>query len=106
MDVAGLPIWGQLSIVGVLVSVIVLAVVTVLKGDLITKREQDRRDAKHAAEIEARDKQISEWRALWQASQDALTRTLDGTSKVVQTLEVFERFIQSLPSETDDDDGR
>lgn len=103
MDVAGLPIWGQLSIGGILVSVIVLAVVAVLKGDLITKREQDRRDAKHAAEIVAKDQEIRDWKELWQASQDSLTKALDGTSKAVGTMEVFEGFIKSIPIPQDDD---
>lgn len=98
----GLPMWGQLSIAGILLGIVAFGVLAVLKGDLVTKREQDRRDAKHAAELAARDQQISEWRTLWQSSQDALTRTLDGNSQMIQTMEVFERFIKSLPSGGDD----
>ena len=102
------PLWGSLSVGGILLGIVGWVVVQIFRGGLITNREQDRRDNLHKAEIEAeqtrhaadlaaaneRSKQWQETALNLLALDTTKTETLE---RVAELAEVLEAFLQSLP---------
>jgi cell division septum initiation protein DivIVA len=103
-----IPLWGSLSVGGILLGIVGWVVVAIFRGGLITNREQDRRDAQHKAEIEAErlrhaaellaaNERSRQWQEAWQAAIALDTTKTATMERVADLAEVLEAFLQSLP---------
>ena len=102
------PLWGSLSIGGILLGIVGWVVVQIFRGGLITNREQDRRDAqhnaemdaeriRHAADLAAANKRSEQWQEAWQASIALDTTKTATMERVADLADVMEAFLHSLP---------
>ena len=108
MTELGIPIVGQYSILGVLLVAVGWVFVAILRGGLITGREQDRRDAeheadisaereRHAAELAAANKRAEKWQEAWQAGQDTIVVLTPALKDISVFAEFGKKFMDSLP---------
>lgn len=112
------PVWGQFSILGILLGIVVTGLVMILRGELITGKRQDQIDAQHeaeisavrveaAAQIAAAERRSEKWQEAYQASQTVQAQTTATLEKVTSLTEVFELFLNALrrvvPLEAGDD---
>lgn len=110
----GIPIVGQYSILGVLLSLVIYGVVAIVRGKLITERRQDQIDAEHKAEIEAErarsraelaaaEERTKVWQELYKDSQSVVAQNTETGARLVTTVEAFEHFLKSFPKLPGDD---
>lgn len=92
MDLS-IPGWGQVSIAGALLGIVVWVVVAVLSGRLVTRsRLED--EQKHTAEANERS---DKWQEAYQASQSVNLQWVDVVSRFTALADVFEAFMNALP---------
>lgn len=108
MSSLDIPVWGQISILGILVTIIGWIIFSILQGNLITGKRQDQIDANHRAELEAERERFQTeleaerarsraWQEAWQAGQNLAAQQTETISLIASLAEVFQDFIQSLP---------
>lgn len=118
MDLS-IPIWGQLSIVGLLLGLVGTILVMILRGDLITGKQQDRLNKAHevelaelnkthaeeleaervrsAAELDRAEERSRAWQEAWQAGQSLASQQTDTIARLTNIAEVLEKVLRSLP---------
>lgn len=81
-----LPVWGQWSVLGILVSIIVFVIILLLKGDLVTRKH-----------VDSVQKTADSWQKAWETSmqvQASMTLVLE---KMMTVAETMEHLLVSLP---------
>lgn len=85
-SLAELPVWGQWSIFGILISVIALVVVLILKGELVSRKQLD-----------AVQKTADSWQKAWETLVQAQASSTIVLEKVKTLSDTLEHVLTSLP---------
>lgn len=87
-----LPIWGQWSILGTLVSIIVFVLVRVLQGELVPRKQLD-----------AVQKTADSWQKAWETAMQVQASTTIVLERVNTLADTLEHVLTSLPAPTQGD---
>lgn len=88
-SLAELPVWGQWSVLGILLSVIVFGVVLVLKGLLVPR-----------SQLDAVQKTADSWQKAWETSMQVQASTTIVLERVNTLADTLEHVLTSLPAPT------
>lgn len=81
-----LPIWGQLSIIGVLVSIIVTVFIMYIRGDIVSRKAVDQAQ-----------KMADTFQEAWATSHAAYLGLVEPISKMVTGQETILRILEATP---------
>lgn len=85
-----LPIWGQWSVLGTLVALIVFVIILLLKGDLVTRKH-----------VDSVQKTADSWQHAWETSMQVQASMTTVLEKMMTVAETMEHLLLSLPQPPD-----
>ena len=90
MGIEDLPVWGQLSIYGILLALIVLVIVLFLKGEIVARKEVD--GVRDNAEL---------FRKAWEVDQMTIQRQAEMLGSFTVTMQTVQKILESMPTKSD-----